>query len=390
MYLRSATTLCFYLFGPSSARLHNIVNDAITLTSDQPQSEDMVSNPVGEVWQEIQSVNFPKEIRKNGSGTPTSPKTMPVTTEQAVEMGWIKINDEPCNEKLGEAWRINGERSRETLLTLYFTPQVGDIPGVVSAIEADYYDYVEENLVGTYFKPGVVSKLGTYWSIAVLVRKPTKQGLCDTSEHVGIQEESYIAVAPELVNNVYPMSRNDPEMKKRFVEGVCSNDMGYHWFSDVVGGAKLTYKTENLNPVTPMYNSVTGEFQAFYFIATDVLKRNWPFQKCGWGTTNKSFGCGLSQGISNMWDVIPGMFQKNVFPFFFCDQLCDPNCQFTGGRDFPHLGVAPGFLTMHVFFGANHDKCLDPKGMTPHYPFPLVGGFYCRDPDSYPSYTMPV
>jgi len=392
MYLRYAATLCFYLFGPSSARLHNIVNDAITLTSDQPLSKDMVSNPVGEAWQEIQSVNFPNEINKNPIVLPlyigeqplteTSPKTIPVTTEQAVKMGWIKIGDESCNRALGEAWRINGERSRESSLTLYFTPQVKLIPGVVSAIEADYYDHVEKNLVGTYFKPGVVSKLGTYWSIAVLVRKPTKQGLCDTSEHVGIQEEPYIAVAPELVNNVYPTNRNDPEMKKRFVEGVCTPGMGYHWFSDVVGGAKLTYEVKNLNPVTPMYNSVTGEFQAFYFIATDVLKRNWPFEKCGWGLSGP---CGFQHGVSNMWDNFgPGLFQKNEYPYTFCGQFCDPDCQFTGAPDFPELGVAPGFNTMHIFLGKNDDDCLDPKGMDKtHYPSDLQ--LYCRDPYSYPN-----
>ena len=185
-------------------------------------------------------------------------------------MGWVKIEDEPCNEKLGEPWRVSGERSRDSCVTLYFTPQVGDIPGYLSAVEADYYDNVEENLIGTYFKSAEVSKDGTYWSIAVLVREPTEQGLCDTSEHVGIQEEPYFAVAPEMVNNVYPNNSNDPEMKERFVEGMCSDGMGFHWFSDVVGGAKLTYKPENLVPVTPMYNSVTGDFQNFYYFSSNI------------------------------------------------------------------------------------------------------------------------
>jgi len=334
-------------------------------------------------------VNFPKMIAKAGIGTPTSPATMPVTTKEALESkdGWTKV-DEPCNEKLGEAWRIGDEHSKDSIMTLYFTPQVGDSPGYLSAIEADYYDYVEENLVGTYFKPSEVSKDGVYWSIAVLVRKPTEQGLCDTSEHVGIQEEPYFAVAPELINNVYPINSNDPDIKNRFVEGMCSKGMGYHWFSDVVGGPKLTYKPENLNPVTPMYNSVTGDFQAFYFIATDVLKRNFPAKECG-GYGLEAMECGFSKPeYANMWDaVVPGMFTKNAAPFFMCSQFCDPDCQFTGGRDFPDLGVAPGFMTMHVFFDRS-DECDGPKGMkeNPHYP-PPIDDFLCRDPDSYPSYA---
>jgi len=273
---------------------------------------------------------------------------------------------------------------------LYFTPQVSDTPGSVAAIENDYYDRVEENLVGTYFKPAAEAEEGTYWSIAVLLRRPTVQGLCDTSHPVPIQEERYFAVAPEMINNVYPSNSNDSETNARFMEGMCSPGMGFHYFSDVVGGSKLTYKASNLNPVTPMYSSQTGKIQGFYFIATDVLKRNWPHEACN-GFGPSSMGCGMSQpGVApgysqSMWDwVVPTLWEENMSPFFMCNQFCDPNCGFTGGKDFPELGIPAGFMTMHIFFDVEGETC---EGFHDHHYEGAAGAhFYCRDKSKYPEY----
>jgi hypothetical protein len=323
--------------------------------------------------------SWPPAVTKKGLGTLTSPNDIPTNTEEAAGLGWVKIEDEPCNEMLGEPWRIGGERSKDSCVTLYFTPQVGDTPGKLATIEADYYDSVEENLVGTYFKEAAEAKDGTYWSLSILLRKPTEQGVCDTSEPAPIQSERYIAAAPELVNNVFPIHREDA--LATFAEGACSPDMGFHMFQDVVSGNEFTYKASNLMPVTPMYNSQTGVLQAFYLTATDVLKRQWPYEKCG-GFDLKTVECGFSQGVSNFWDVvISALWEENKAPFFFCNNFCEADCQFTEGKTFP--GVPAGFMTMHFFFDSVGDNC---EGFVDHHYVEQGAHFYCRDKTQDPDY----
>jgi len=338
-------------------------------------------------------LNWPQYIHKAGrhptEGFPIFDIELPINTKEAIDLGWVKIEDELCNKKLGEPWRIDGKRSKVTSVTLYFTPEVGDTPGTVVAIENDYYDSVEENLVGTYFKPAAEAEDGTYWSIAVLLRRPTTQGFCDTSHPVPMQQERYFAVAPEMINNVIPNNNNDPAFKESFMEGMCSPGMGFHYFSDVVGGSNLTYEASNLVPVTPMYSSQTGRIQGFYFTATDVVKRQWPYQECG-GFGPSTMPCGMSKpGVppaynQSMWDwVVPTLWEENMEPFFFCNQFCDPNCGFTGAKAFPELGLPAGFMTMHIFFDVDDEVC---EGFQDHH-YPEAGAhFYCRDKSKYPPY----
>jgi hypothetical protein len=63
---------------------------------------------------------------------------------------------------------------------LYFTPHIGDVSGIVSGIEVDYYGYIQTNLVGSYFSEQKTSKDGTYHSLAVALRNLAQQELCDS------------------------------------------------------------------------------------------------------------------------------------------------------------------------------------------------------------------
>lgn len=340
-------------------------------------------------------VSWPEYIHKAGRPKSVFPPTfdikLPTNTAEAAELGWMKA-DEACNPKLGEAYLYGGKRSKVTSVTLYFTPVVGDTPGSVAAIEADYYDHVEENLVGTYFSPAAEAEDGTYWSLAVLLRKPTAQGLCDTNDPVPVQEEKYFNIAPELVNYELPMHIDDPKLKKDFKEGMCSPGMGFHYMGDVETGADLTYEAANLIPVTPMYNSQSGNFVGFYFTATDALKRNWPHEKCG-GFGAASMGCGMMSSVyeppafgQSMWDwVVPIFTQENMSPFFFCNQFCDPNCAWTGAKAFPELGVPASFMSMHFFLAKEGESEVCEGFQDHHYP-EKDAHFYCRDKDAYPPY----
>jgi len=325
-------------------------------TGDANESTKLQGNVV-RVAEARKTGNFPEKL--NHLGIYPDKNRYAVDTKEAAENGWKKV-DAPCNEKLGEAWLYNGKRSKAKPVTLYFTPAVKGEAGLLSAIEADYYDHVEKKLVGEFFTQKKNAKDGNYWSVAVLLRKPTKQGLCDKENPAKAQASKYLALAPEMENKIYPTNSNDPKMKANFVEGHCQPTMGFHWFSDISPGKDLTYKTKNLIPISVFYNSVTGEMQGFYFIATE--------QKL----------------ISQFWDPV-AFVDTNQFPMHFCNQFCDPNCQFKGSNG--------GFATMHFFFqerfGPGYDKCEFDNGKTPpiYYPSKIIYKFFCRKTEDYPEYS---
>jgi len=328
MYLRSTTALCFYLFGHSSARLHTIVNDAITLTSDQPQSEDMVSKPV------IGVVNWPNELLKADSAKidlENGLDHLPTNTDDAIKKGWFN-NNEPCDPLLGEAWSYKGERTMKYSASVYFTPAAdpggcifycdSPIPGVISAIEVDYYGYVEENLIGKYFSEEKTSKKdGPYRSISVALRDGKKENLCDYENPVTPGNAPYIQVSPGMANVNVPVVKDSPELKKNFKEGSCIATMGTHWARDIVGGNVLSYKTENFFPIVPMYSTTDNKINGIFFTATSKQQTDPP---------------------SNMWDGA-NLTQKNSGKMFMCSNFCDSKCHFTGTEN----GL---FTTMHWFF----------------------------------------
>lgn len=173
--------------------------------------------------------NFPSTLMKLGGilkGPPdfkpvdenqseNFPNFVPVNTEQALETGWVKSEDKACDEKLGEEWLYGGKRNIDTSATIYFTPQVGLTPGVATAVEVDHYGLVEPNLTGIYFSgPHVNSENVTYHSVAVLLRKPDDQGVCDTTNAVEKQPDPYVAITPALANKIVPV-----EVNKELING---------------------------------------------------------------------------------------------------------------------------------------------------------------------------
>lgn len=188
---------------------------------------------------------------------------MPLNTVLALEQGWKKSGD--CVKSLGEPWLYGGEKSIMSSATIYFTPQVGYKPGYVSAIEVDYYGYIEEKLVGLFFSEERTSKDGKYHSVAVVLRDASKQDLCDTESPLAYPYEEYLAISPDFANMVVPLQEDSPELKENWKEGSCIPQMGFHYAHDVVGGKDITYKAENLVPVVPMYDSRDGKLNGVFF-----------------------------------------------------------------------------------------------------------------------------
>lgn len=262
---------------------------------------------------------------------------LPTDTSDAVTKGWVKIN-EPCNPLLGEEWLYSGERALKFSFSVYFTPEVGDVAGLLSAIEVQYYGYVEENLIGTYFSEEKTSKDGPYRSLPIALRNGEEEDLCDTEKPAAPGNSPYLTISPGMANKVIPANENSPELQSGWKEGSCITAMGYHWATDVETGADLTYKAENLVPVIPMYSSTDGTINAIFFVGTDKKQQFWPADCPPFGPpcATESFK------DANMWDVTPGQAEANAKPFFFCNNFCG-ECQLTGTAD-------GWFGTTHVYF----------------------------------------
>jgi len=194
----------------------------------------------------------------------------PTTTAEATDAGWIKSQSdgESCNPLLGEAWRVGGELSLERSVTLHFTPQAGETPGVVSGITVSYFNYVEEALVGTYFSEVKTNSDGSaYHDLTIALRNGGDENLCDASSSVAPGNPAYVVIAPGMANNILPVRENDPELQENWFEGACLDLMGYHWFQDVVGGSDFSYREENFVPIVPMYSSHDGLLNGIFFVS---------------------------------------------------------------------------------------------------------------------------
>jgi hypothetical protein len=265
----------------------------------------------------------------------------PVTTAATEGTEWTKVADEPCNPQLGEAYRKNGgNRTSKSPATLYFTPAVGDTPGVLSGISVDYYGYVEKNLVGSYFGDEQTAAGGTFRTLSLALRDYNKYDLCDTTaplENIGLDK---VTVAPNLIAENIPINEHDEELQTGWEEGSCMFGMGTHWAKDVVGGNHMTYEAANMVPLVPMYNFETGDLQAVFFYATDT-KQTFPVDKCTYDFKNPTQPC--AKGELNEWDNNPGLVQPNTGVFYACSNFCREDCNFTGSP-------TEQYTTMHFMF----------------------------------------
>jgi len=302
-----AVGLFFFLGGNGSSE------ETVTGAPSAPGTDVVSAVPDAKHW--------PGVLQKIGGGA--AGNMFPTTTAEASDQGWMK-SDEACDSLLGEAWLFGGELAINSPVTMYFTPEVGGVAGVVSGIEVDYYGSMQENLIGTYFSEERTSSDGTYHSLAVALRS---DDLCDTANPATPGNAEYIAISPSMANQIVPTHEDSPELQSDYKEGSCLQGMGYHWFQDVVGGPELTYEADTVVPVVPMYDSEDGTLNGIFFMATNAKQT------------------GSKPNFENFWDASPGLSQANTFmdgtnPF--CANLCG-GCQFTGSDD----GM---FATMHWFF----------------------------------------
>jgi len=241
----------------------------------------------------------------------------------AKESGWVK-SDESCDPFLGEPWLYNGKHSYNTSVTMYFTPSVGDKPGILSGIEVDVYGFVDESLVGSYFSKPRESNDGTYHSIAVALQNGAQHDLCDSTTPFVPNGEKYLAIRSGFTYNEIPTNSTMPALRSQWVEGSYMQLMGIHWFQDTEGGRNLSYKAGKLVPISIMYDRIDKGVNAIFFLGTGSKTMN-------------------STDLGTWWDKGPGLVENASDPGpAFCDNFCG-DCAFTGSPD----GY---YSTMHWWF----------------------------------------
>mmetsp|Transcript_16195 Transcript_16195/g.30555 ORF Transcript_16195/g.30555 Transcript_16195/m.30555 type:complete len:393 (+) Transcript_16195:192-1370(+) len=252
--------------------------------------------------------------------------------------GWKKSEDVPCDPMLGEEWLFNGERSSEHSVALHFTPAVGGVPGVLSAIEVDYYGHVAEKLVGLFFGEEKTSNDGTYRSISVALRNGDEENLCDTETPVAPGNPAYVTISPGMANMAVPTTEDEVELKENgWQEGSCLPAMGYHWEKFIEPVVGLPYQAGDMVPIVPMYSSTDKTLNGIFFAATGK-KQHWPVEECP-----RVFpGNPCAFGKLNMWDFSAGLTEESAGPFYMCSNFCG-ECEFTGTDD-------GWFTTMHFMF----------------------------------------
>jgi len=254
--------------------------------------------------------------------------------------GWKKSEDVPCDPMLGEEWLYNGERSSEHSVALYFTPAVGDGPGVLSAIETDYYGFVAEKLIGLFFGEEKTSKDGSYRSVSVALRNGDEENLCDKETPVAPGNPAYVTISPGMANMAVPVTENEVELKENgWQEGSCLPGMGYHWEKFIEPVEGLPYKAGDMVPIVPMYSTTDKSINGFFFAATSK-KQHWPEECLEVG--NPASPCAYGPGKLNMWDFSPGLLEESKGRFYMCSNFCG-ECEFTGTDD-------GWFTTMHFMF----------------------------------------
>lgn len=281
--------------------------------------------------------HWPETLVKMDAAFGKFPNFMFTNSAVAEGQGWVKSMDDPCDPMLGEAWLYQGERALNYSAALYFTPEVGDVPGVLSGIGVDYYGYVEEKLIGKFFgEEKHTSEDGTFRTVSVALRNGAVENLCDTDTPVAPGNPNYVVISPGMANIPIPATENKAELEQGgWNEGSCIPTMGFHYEKFMDGSYELPHKAENMVPVVPMYSSTDGTLNGIFFHSSSTLQF-WP-EDCP-----VSIPSPCAEPSLNMWDYSPGLSQRSTGRFYMCSNFCG-DCEMEGTTD----GI---FTTMHWFF----------------------------------------
>eukprot|EP01095_Lingulamoeba_sp_RSL-Kostka_P002821 TRINITY_DN13739_c0_g1_i1.p1 TRINITY_DN13739_c0_g1~~TRINITY_DN13739_c0_g1_i1.p1 ORF type:complete len:281 (+),score=103.83 TRINITY_DN13739_c0_g1_i1:888-1730(+) len=232
---------------------------------------------------------------------------LPLNTTFASDFGFAPISGE-CDPNFGIAYAHNGSPSKAKPTILYFT-SAGQLSGYGSRM----YGEITNNLIGTYWVP--VDGENNQYDLNIATRDVSL--MCSGK----IAQES---VGDRLVVNQkvnIPLTLEDAQMQQ-WTPGNCITGMGIHHSYDLLhpSNKTMTWQTEYLLPVMPMYNSISHNVSATLI--------NVP-------NTQRAFE------FAGSWE---GPFPSS----FYCKNWCaDSGCNWSGN---------PTWTTIHFLFHDHHQN----------------------------------
>eukprot|EP01089_Gocevia_fonbrunei_P011713 TRINITY_DN2552_c0_g1_i4.p1 TRINITY_DN2552_c0_g1~~TRINITY_DN2552_c0_g1_i4.p1 ORF type:complete len:290 (+),score=40.08 TRINITY_DN2552_c0_g1_i4:40-870(+) len=188
---------------------------------------------------------------------------MPLNSSAAVNLGWSRIS-KACDPQRGIAYSSeSGGPTAGSPSVLYFTTG-GQIAGFGARIKSDH---IPKNQIPKFWIP--VEGTQNSYDLSLMFRDPSMLCSGKTDDHV---LGTYISI-----NNVFVLPEDsNAATKQGWIEGNCIGEMGIHYSYDLESPGNMTWKTENLLPILPMYG-VEDKLIKAILIATPTWQDTYPF-----------------------------------------------------------------------------------------------------------------
>jgi len=269
-------------------------------------------------------------------------------TGEAIRNGWRKSSEE-CTPHLGYPWTFNGEVSKGAPVTLYFSMETKHDEGALTGIAVHYFD----NVAPVKMIESFIFSNGTYYDTIQIAFHGEDTDVCEEGALPNNGPGIYLILAEGKGIKAIPITEDAAKESGEWALGACLTNMGTHWEHDIVGGSNLTFKAENLFPITLMYD-IKGPLNGIFFSANAPMQ-NWDVDYCGVGKEIEEKGAAVFMECSagtNMWDGAgPGVREETVTDeAYMCGNFCDDTCPLTGAAGDPAY-----YTTMHWFFVSDQD-----------------------------------
>eukprot|EP01108_Squamamoeba_japonica_P001154 TRINITY_DN1463_c0_g1_i1.p1 TRINITY_DN1463_c0_g1~~TRINITY_DN1463_c0_g1_i1.p1 ORF type:complete len:296 (-),score=72.34 TRINITY_DN1463_c0_g1_i1:96-941(-) len=238
---------------------------------------------------------------------------LPKTVAEAVSAGYKSAAPRDFAAGVGATYCINGGTPTEDdPLCIGYNP-AGQITSMTITI---WGDSPPQKLIGLgWWRPSDVG--GQKANLTVSFRSDAESQSNQTSSHV-LGDRI-------IVNGKHAIPLTSAEAAPTYMNGSCFESMGWHAFHDVEAAPSMSWKSENLSPIVPMY--AAGRINAIFFTV--------PFAQ-------QSVFSGAHE-----WEAIP---LPNTL---MCKNTCSSDCHFDNWL----------WSTMHIYFG-NYKNIGCPNGCT--------------------------
>jgi len=179
---------------------------------------------------------------------------IPLTMDAAVSAGWTNYISN-CNSNLGLAYSVpSGGPSKDEPITAFYTSG-GQIAGVGVTIWTD-----PPQTLSDYWAPLKGSSGG--YTVTVSFRDASTGIMCSGQNDSSLAFGDRLVIGQGSLDFIVPNTR-DEAFTAEFTRGGCITWMGRHFGYDLQAHPEMSWLTQNLIPIMPMYNEDTAAVSAF-------------------------------------------------------------------------------------------------------------------------------